>query len=144
MRRERIRAVSSWWKEHARYDCVFVHTDSSASGFLGLEVARVRQFFSFTSGGISYPAALVHWFHRSADQPDDETGMWVIERDQDDDGSLCFDIIHLDTIIRAAHLLGVCGEDFVPEDLSYHQALDAFNSFYVNRFIDHHGFEIAS
>jgi hypothetical protein len=146
MRRERIRAVPAWRKEHAQYDCVFVNMDplASAAGFLGLEVARVRQFFSFTARGKYYPAALVQWFHRSAEEPDKETGMWIIERDQNPDGSFCFDIIHLDTIIRAAHLIGVFGEAFVPEDLPFNQSLDAFHSFYVNRFIDHHAFEIAS
>jgi len=143
MRKERIRAVSSWRKEGVRYDCVFVNRDASLPGFRGLEVARVRQFFSFTSGGIFYPCALVQWFHRTADIPDTETGMWIVERDVKADGSPFFDIIHLDSIIRAAHLLPVCGEDYVPRNLVFHQTLDAFHSFYVNKFIDHHAFEIA-
>jgi len=54
------------------------------------------------------------------------------------------DIIHLDSVVRAAHLLGVCGESFVPRDLTCDNSLDRFNSFYVNKFADHHSFEIAS
>jgi hypothetical protein len=53
------------------------------------------------------------------------------------------DIIHLDSVVGTAHLLGVCGEDFVPKDLSYNNSLDAFHSFYVNKFADHHAFKIA-
>jgi hypothetical protein len=59
------------------------------------------------------------------------------------DGSQSMDIIHLDSVVGTAHLLGVFGEDFVPKDLSYNNSLDAFHSFYVNKFADHHAFEIA-
>ncbi|KIM70992.1 hypothetical protein PILCRDRAFT_17521 [Piloderma croceum F 1598] len=47
MHRERIRALSSWRKEGPRYDCIFVNTDPTQNGMRGLEVARVRAFFSF-------------------------------------------------------------------------------------------------
>jgi hypothetical protein len=144
MRRERIRAVPTWRKAGSRYDCIFVNTDSNAPGMQGLEVARVRQFFSFNSGGVFYPCALVQWFSLVADEPDEDTGMWIVEPDFKFDGSRHMDIIHLDTIVRAAHLLGVCGDDFVPRYLSYNNSLDIFHSFYVNKFADHHAFEIAS
>lgn len=144
MRQERIRAVPVWRKEGTRYDCIFADTDPSTPGFRGLDVARVRQFFSFQSGGVFYPCALVRWFRRTADIPDEETGMWTIEPEFNADGSPFFDIIHLDTIVRAAHLLAVYGDDRVPRDLIFHQTLSAFHSFYVNKFADHHAFEIAS
>ena len=143
MRRECICAVPTWRKGGSRYDCVFINTDSSSQGMRGLDVARVRQFFSFNSGGVHYPCALVQWFSRVADEPDEDTGMWIVEPDFKLDGSQSMDIIHLDSVVRAAHLLGVCGEDFVPKDLSYDNSLDAFHSFYVNKFADHHAFEIA-
>jgi hypothetical protein len=144
MRRERIRAVPKWRKTGSRYDCVFVNTDPSSDGMRGLDVARVRQFFSFQSEGIVYPCALVQWFSRVGDKPDEDTGMWIVEPDFKPDGSRCMDIIHLDSVVRAAHLLGVCGQDFVPHNLSCHNSLDAFALFYVNKFADHHSFEIAS
>jgi hypothetical protein len=144
MRQERIHAVPVWRKEGAQYDCIFANTDPSTPGFRGLDVARVRQFFSFRSGGVFYPCALVLWFRRTADIPDEETGMWTIEPDVNADGSPFFDIIHLDTIVRAAHLLAVYGDDRVRRDLVFHQTLGAFHSFYVNKFVDHHAFEIAS
>ena len=71
------------------------------------------------------------------------TGMWVVEPDFNADGSPLVSVIHLDCILRAAHLIGVCSSDFLPKELSFHHSLDAFLSFYVNKFIDHHAFEIA-
>ena len=143
MRREWIRAVPSWRGRRGRYDCVFVHTDPSAEGMLGLEIARVRSFLSFKSSGVTYPCALVHWYSRVGDEPDLATGMWIVEQDHDPDGSPSAAIIHLDTIFRAAHLLGVCGSDFIPNDLSHDTSLDVFHAYYVNKYIDHHAFEIA-
>lgn len=144
MHRERIRATPTWKNGPGRYDCVFVNTDSASDGFLGLEVAWVRLFFSFEFRGITYPCALVWWMSRLSSEPDEDTGMWVVEPDFNDDGSPYMTVIHLDSILRAAHLIGVCNSDFVPKDLAFHQSLDAFRAFYVNRFIDHHAFEIAS
>ena len=66
MRRERIRAVKSWRKGPGRYDTIFVNTDPSVEGMKGLNVARVKLFFSFSHDGIDYPCALVHWFSRGA------------------------------------------------------------------------------
>jgi len=55
------------------------------------------------------------------------------------------EVIHLDTILRGAHLVGVSGSDFLPLDraLTFSKSLDAFSTFYVNKFVDHHAHEIA-
>jgi hypothetical protein len=144
MRCEYIHATLGWGKKHKpRYDCIFVNSDPSAIGMRGLEVACIRQFFSFNFARVTYPCALVQWFSRIADEPDEDTGMWIVEPDFQPDGSPAMEIIHLDSIIRAAHLLGVC-EDFVPADISYYNSLDTFSSFFVNKFADHHAFAIAS
>lgn len=139
MRRERIRALKSWRNGAGRYDTIFVNTDSSADGMRGLDVARVRLFFSFSHNGVEYPCALVRWFSRVGDSPDDHTGMWVVQ--PDDDGSPP-SIIHLDSVVRAAHLLPVFGPERVSTTLSFTDTLDTFTRFYVNRFVDHHTFEI--
>jgi len=142
MHSERIRAVPTWRKAGPRYDCVFVNIDSSVPGMRGLDVARIRQFFSFKTGGKYYPCAFVQWLPRIGDEPDEETGLWEVWGVHHGEAPH-MDIIHVDTIIRAAHLIGVYGEDFVPVQLSFHEALNAFHSFYVNKFIDHHASEIA-
>jgi hypothetical protein len=143
MRRERIRAVKSWRKGPGRYDTVFVNTDSSAEGMRGLEVARARLFFSFSHDGVHYPCALVRWFSCFGNSPDDHTGMWIVEPDTLDTGEPFASIIHLDTIFRASHLLPVFGRGHVSRSLSFSDTLDTFTRFYVNKYIDHHAFEVA-
>ena len=144
MRRERIRAVKSWRKGPGRYDTIFINTDPLAEGMRGLDIARVQLFFSFSHNGTQYPCALVHWFSHVGDSPNDNTGMWMVEPDtSDDDNEPITSIIHLDTIIRAAHLLPVFGHDYVSQTLSFTDTLNKFTRFYVNKYADHHAFEIA-
>jgi hypothetical protein len=143
MRSERIRAIKSWRKGPPRYDCIFVETDPDAPGMLGLDIARVHLFFSCKFNGVKYPCALVQWFSRVGQSADPGTGMWVVEPDVTDDNIPITAVIHLDTIIRAAHLLPVFKEKFVSRDISLNDTLNEFQSFYVNKFVDHHAFEIA-
>jgi hypothetical protein len=143
MRRERIRAIKSWRKGPGRYDTIFVNTDPSAEGMRGLDIARVRLLFSFCYEGVKYPCALVRWFSCVSDLPDDHTGMWVVEPETSNDGEPLVSIIHLDSIVRASHLLPVFGQEHVSTTISFTDTLDTFTSFYVNKYIDHHAFEIA-
>lgn len=143
MRKERIRAVRSWHKGPARYDTVFIETDANAEGMRALDVARVRLLFSFKFRGDLYPCALVHWLRRVEDAPDEDTGMWIVEPEVDEDGQPLTAVLHLDTVFRAAHLIGIYGTTQIPKNLSYAHSLDVFDSFYVNKYVDHHAFEIA-
>ena len=59
MRREYIRAMSSWRNGPARYDCVLVNAKPDADGARGFKVARVFLFFSFLHGGKEYPCAFI-------------------------------------------------------------------------------------
>ena len=47
MHSECIHAAPNWRKEGCCYDTVFVNTNSSEDGMCGLDVACVKQFFSF-------------------------------------------------------------------------------------------------
>ncbi|KAG6808987.1 hypothetical protein H0H92_002077 [Tricholoma furcatifolium] len=146
MFQERIRAVSSWRGGVGRYDCVFVEQDPTLPGFRGLHAARVHMFFELTTPGrTKYPCALVTWFHAISDELCEETGMWVVEKDLDAHGVPIMSIIHIDTILRGAHLIGRACKDRVPKALalSPSESLDAFNQFYVNKYVDHHAHEIA-
>jgi hypothetical protein len=88
-------------------------------------------------------AHLVHWFSRGGTGPDANTGYWVVEPDFDDEGKPCLDIIHVDSIYRAAHLLPVYQTNqYTPRSLTMHDALDTFKKFYVNKFVDYHAFGI--
>jgi len=142
MRSERIRATPNWRNEGPRYDTIFINTDPNEDGMRGLDVARVKQFFSFKSQGCLYPCAIVQWYSRCHDEPDEDTGMWVVEPDVYD-GEPTTDIIHLDAIIRSAHLIAVYGKNPLPKGIPFCYTLDLFHSYYVNKYIDHHAFELA-
>ena len=139
MRRERIWATPTWQKGAARNDCIYVVQVPDLPGFHGLLAARVLLFFSLTYEGVKFPCALVRWYSAVDDEADPETGMWIVEPDPGDEG---LDVIYLDTIFRAAHLIGLAGEEFIPH-IPYTEALDAFRQFYVNKYADHHAYEIA-
>ncbi|KAF8871136.1 hypothetical protein CPB84DRAFT_1754164 [Gymnopilus junonius] len=110
MHEERIRAVRKWYNGPPRYDCVFVGNTDAADqpGFRGLNVARVRVFFSFQHKRVIYPCALVHWFSHVGNAPDPVTGMWKVKPDYDRRGNPILAVIAVDSIFRGAHLIGVC------------------------------------
>ena len=142
IRREQIRATPSWFRGPACYDTVFVSTDDTRESMDGMDVARVLCFFQLPcTNGLSYPCALVHWFDYVTDEPDELTGMWMVKPSfHNRDRHLA--VIHIDTIIRAAHLLPIFGEEFVPPNVMCHSSLDDYRGFYINHFIDHHAFEL--
>ncbi|KAG1876246.1 hypothetical protein F4604DRAFT_2006193 [Suillus subluteus] len=144
MHREHIRACPIWRNEAPRYDCVFVNTDASVEGMGGMDIACVMCFFSFTFNTVLYPCAVVCWFNKASDGPDQDTGMWIVTPSFDTDHSPSVGIIHIDPIYRAAHLIPIYGAQIISCDLKHYNSYDAFQAFYVNRFADHHAFEIAS
>jgi hypothetical protein len=144
MHHERIRATKSWYRGPPRYDCVFIEHDTEAAGFRGLHAARVRLFFRFKFRGVDYPCALIHWFSARGDVPCPDTGMWIVTPDSEPGGDPSLAVVHLDTILRGAHLIGVAGKDFIPiHRFDFSDSLDAFRAFYVNKYADHHSHEIA-
>ncbi|KAJ6599646.1 hypothetical protein B0H10DRAFT_2322680 [Mycena sp. CBHHK59/15] len=143
MLRERIRAVRSWHGGPPRYDCVFVEGDPELPGFRGLIAARVLLFMSFKYRGVTYPCALVTWFSAIGDEPCPDVGMWMVQPDVDNRGRRVMDIIHVDTILRGAHLIGIYSENFLPRHFKYSESLDRFKAFYINKYTDHHAHEIA-
>jgi hypothetical protein len=143
MRRERIRSTPSWRGKTARRDCAFVVEDQDSVGMKGLRVVRVRLFFSFEHAGSLYPCALVEWFKKVGRSADADTGMWKVKpefRGNERDIS----ILHLDTFLRGAHLLPVFGTRSLPVDFHFSYSLDAFRTYFVNKYIDHHAHEITS
>ncbi|KAJ7800738.1 hypothetical protein B0H14DRAFT_3784803 [Mycena olivaceomarginata] len=47
-------------------------------------------------------------------------------------------IVPMDSIARGAHLIGVYGTAALPEDFHFSDSLDAFNTYFVNPYADHH------
>lgn len=144
MRREHIRSTPSWRKGAPRYDTVFIETDPDLPGMRGMHVARVFILFSFVLDEIDYPCALVHWFEVVDDQPDKDTGMWIVSPEFRNDETMAISVVHVDCIVRAAHLIPVYGPGFVVDahELDFSQSLDNFQLFYVNKYADHHTNEI--
>jgi len=146
MRREHIRATSSWRKGPPRYDCVLINTDPGIDGARGFEIARIFLFFSFRhqDSDKEYPCALVQWFSFVGDEPDEDTGYWLVEPDVNvDTGQPHIAVIHLDSIYRAVHLIPAPqNATFIDRTITMHTSLDTFKLFYVNNFVDHHAFSI--
>ena len=106
-------------------------------------VAHVLLFFSFTYGGKDYPVALVWWYILSEDSGcrDKVTGMWLIEHEYCN-GKLLLQVVHVDTILCAVHLLPYFRRKRVSQAITQDNSLDKYPIYYVNRFADHHSFEI--
>lgn len=139
---ERIRAVPTWRNGPGRYDTVFIRTNTEGNTITsGLNIGRVRQFFSFNLGE-THHCALIHEFGYVDDGPDEDTGMWVVRPLFRASKKPQLKIIPLNRIFRAAHLLPVYDAP-IPNKSSHTTTLDGFDEFYVNRLIDYHAFRIA-
>lgn len=112
----------------------------------GLDVAQVKAFLSFTHEQTTYHCALVAWFSRCGDEPDETTRMWMLEADFTDNNETeryC-SVISIDTIVRAAHIIPIFGHAFLPKGLIPADSLTAiFKGWYVNKYVDYHSFELA-
>jgi hypothetical protein len=138
-RRERIRSAPSWRGGAPRRDCAFIVEDEGMAGMAGMAVVRILLFFSVTYNGVQYPCALVEWFQRMGRDP--ITGMWVVCPDRTR-GRRDKTVVHLDSFLRAAHLIPVYGKQKIPLDFDHSYSLDTFEAYYVNKYIDHHSYEV--
>ncbi|KAJ7802886.1 hypothetical protein B0H14DRAFT_3884342 [Mycena olivaceomarginata] len=137
MYRERIRSNPNW-HGYARRDTVLV--DVGAPIMRGIVIGRVQLFFSFDFGNKLFECALVNWLVPVGNAPDPDTGMWVVELERER-GVPSLAVIDVDSIARASHLIGVYGTVALPEDFHFSDALDAFNTYFVNPYADHHMYE---
>ena len=139
--RERIRSTPSWKDHGPRRDCILVTQDTEAKGMAGMEVARARLFFTFKHRHKCFASVLVEWF-TTRPRPCRTTGMWIVDRDHERDGSPVLEVIHIDAVVRGVHLIPVYGDGFIPQDTSFTNSLDRYDTFYVNKYADHHSHEI--
>ena len=142
MHREIIRSNPSWFGGKPRYDTILIDTDSDTPGLDGMTVARALAFVSFTNANVKYDCVVVEWFETDGDAPDASTGMWIVQPELDEAGERVVGLVHVDSIIRACHLIGVYGTTSIPSDFEYTDSLDAFRRFYVNWYADYHAHEI--
>jgi hypothetical protein len=141
MYRQRIRSTPSWYG-YPRHDTVFVAVDEDHPGTVGgMLIARVHLLFSFmdNQSDENVPCALVSWLLSVSGQRDPETGMWIVKPEADQP----VQVIPLKSIARGAHLLPRYA-GILPGDISHVNALDAFDEYFVNPYIDHHCHEFLS
>ncbi len=142
MKHEHIRSTPSWYG-YPRRDCALVVENADIPGFRGMSVVWILLFFSFTYDGTEYPCALVHWFNRHGAHPDSKTGMWRVKPDnRRHDEAPYLSVVHLDSLLRGVQLLPVVGPAPLPKDFHYSDSLDAFEMYYVNKYVDYHVNEI--
>jgi len=106
-------------------------------------IAWVLVFFSFTYAGEDFPVALVWWYTLSDDagHRDEAMGMWLVEREfRSEEPHLV--VVHVGSIFRVVHLLPFFRKEWVPQGFSHSDTLNKYTKFHVNRFADHHSFEI--
>ena len=151
MYREIIHSTPWWTKGDvpaARRDCIFINGgEPDAPGMRGLLIARVYLFFKFSYAGVEYPCALVHWYTTVGTEPNGSTGLWMVTPESTNIRGHSYwsmGVIHLDSIIRGAHLLPQFPSNTqVHREINYTQTLDVYRCFYVNKYVDYHSFEIA-
>ena len=98
-------------------------------------------FFSFSYRSVHYPCAVIHWFNKIGNRPDEDTGMWKVWPSTLPNHSPHFVVIHIDAIYQATHLIPIYGNQTIPHDIQPHHSYDVFCAFYVNKYADHHAFE---
>ncbi|KAJ6628598.1 hypothetical protein B0H10DRAFT_2160856 [Mycena sp. CBHHK59/15] len=130
MYREHIQS-NLHWHGYAQRDTVLVNVGTPMMG--GIVIGHVLLFSSFGFGGCNYQCALVSWLVPVGNAPDPDMGM-----------QLSLAIITLGSIARAAHLIGVYGTAALPDNFHFSDSLDAFNTYFVNQYADHHMHEFLS
>ncbi|KAG0698638.1 hypothetical protein DFH29DRAFT_810061, partial [Suillus ampliporus] len=124
------------------YNCVFINAQPELEGMQGLEVVRALCFFSFKYKWVLYECTMVHWFDVIGNTPDEDMGMWIVQPSFDGHSPNIY-MIHINAIYHTAHLLPIYGTDYIPHNINFCHLLDAFRTFCVNKFANHHAFEIA-
>jgi hypothetical protein len=67
----------------------------------------------------------------------------MVEPEVNVDGNPLLAIVHIDCIYRAAHLIPAYRtSQYLSRSLTMHDTLDHFERFYINKYADHHAFEI--
>ena len=146
MHSEHIWALSEWRGSKPHFDCAFIKKDTNYESLAlphrldNLDVACIRLLLSFDYHGVTYQCIIIHGLLLVDDEPDEDTGMWLAH---------CPDkqisqAIPLNAIYCAAHLIPYYSNNSMPWQITPNNCLDNFYLFYMNKFIDHHTFDLLS
>jgi hypothetical protein len=109
----------------------------------GMIVGCILAFLSFSFNDTVYPCALIDHFKQVGQGPDPITGMWRVWPELRGSQPVRA-IVHIGTILHNVHLISVFSTGYIPQQLHYSKSLDIFSSFYVNKYADHHSFEVVT
>jgi hypothetical protein len=141
---EHIWSTHSWRNAGLQHDCTLVVEDETKPGIKGLMPVCVKLFFSFVHQGKVYPCTLVDWFKKYSAHPDKEMGMWKVRPHMVGHQQLTT-VIHLDSLLRGAHLLLVFGgATHLPTNFHFSYSLDTFEAYFINKYADNQMYEICS
>ncbi|KAI5999820.1 hypothetical protein F5J12DRAFT_906690 [Pisolithus orientalis] len=144
MHHKHIHSCPMWRNKGPCFNCISVVTNPEVEGMHGLDIAHILCFFSFKYQGTLDPCTVICWFNHMGDGPDIATGMWIIHPSYNAPNVPYITIIHINMIYCVAHLIPIyAAHNINTRDIKPHDSYDMFNSFYVNKFANHHGFEIA-
>ncbi|KAG0700037.1 hypothetical protein DFH29DRAFT_983264 [Suillus ampliporus] len=118
----------------------YAPSDLSGTGGMRHEHIRATPTWDRTS---YFKCAVVHWFLYILNGRDPDTGMYIVAPSMNDNDTPGVSVIHIDSIFRAAHLIPVYGTSLLPHEITAHHSYDIFCAYYVNKYADHHAFEIA-
>ncbi len=109
-----------------------------------MHVTRALLFMLVRYLDMVYPCALMNWYSAVGTAPDPDTGLWVVTPDVDYNNCLVESVVHVDCLLRGAHLIGKSNRnEFIPRGMKHTDTLNIFPSFFVNKYADHHSYEIA-
>ncbi|KAN0140688.1 hypothetical protein V8E53_001515 [Lactarius tabidus] len=140
MHQEQICSAPSWY-DCPHHDTVFVILDDTLPGMEGMVIAHVQLLFLFDYSGVDQHCALVNWLVCKGDEPDPDTRMWIVSLEKRNREPTT-QVIDVKTMVRTAHLLPVFGQDMVPSDVHHYNSLDRYQSFFVNKYADHHSHKL--
>ncbi|KAN0140196.1 hypothetical protein V8E53_002092 [Lactarius tabidus] len=129
------------WYNHPHHNTIFVVLDDTLPGMEGMVITCIQLLLLFNYSGIDHHCTLVNWLVCKDDEPDPDTGMWIVSLEKWN-RVLMTQVIDVKTIVGAAHLLLVFGQDTVPSDIHHYNSLDRYQFFFVNKYADHHSHEL--
>ena len=144
---EYICSTPNWRNEGPCHDCVFIDTKEHEINLREIdayEVACVLAFFSFHHAQDYYACAIVRWFDKVRNGPDENTSMWKVCPAALANCSLHITIIHVEKIYHAAHLIPIYGNWPIPQDITPLTSYNTFHLFYINKYVNHHAFEMVN
>jgi hypothetical protein len=77
MHQEQIHSTPSWY-DHPHHNTIFIILDDTLPGMEGMVITCIQLLLLFNYSGINHHCTLVNWLVCRDDEPDPDTGMWIV------------------------------------------------------------------